>query len=411
MKKIFILLVILLSYANSFAQEKQSFGISFSGYVKSEMLFDSRQNSSLREGHFLLFPLNEVLDVNKNDVNAKANLNIMSIQTRLTGKITGPEAFGAKTSGLIEGEFFGTSDADVNGFRLRHAFVKLDWQNTSLLVGQYWHPMFVAEMFPGVISVNTGAPFQPFSRNPQIRLTQTFGDIKVILAAASQRDFQSYGPDATGKSALSTVYLRNSVLPNMHLQLQYKSGENLFGIGGDYKILTPRLATSKNYQTTETVGSFSAIGYLKLNLDPVTLKLEGIMGENLPDLMMLGGYVIKATDGPTGIETYLPTKVLSFWGEISTGKDVELALFAGYQKNLGTSENVTGTFYTRGADIENLLRISPRIQWNSGKTRISAEVEYTAAAYGTVNNNNKALVENIKTISNVRFLAAVFYFF
>ncbi|MBA4319091.1 MAG: hypothetical protein C0412_11890 [Flavobacterium sp.] len=411
MKKIFILLVILLSYAISFAQEKQSFGISFSGYVKSEMLFDSRQNSSLREGHFLLFPLNEVLDVNKNDINAKSNLNIMSIQTRLTGKITGPEAFGAKTSGLIEGEFFGTSDADVNGLRLRHAFVKLDWENTSLLVGQYWHPMFVAEMFPGVVSVNTGAPFQPFSRNPQIRLTQTFGDIKVILAAASQRDFQSYGPDATGKSALSTLYLRNSVLPNMHLQLQYKSGENLFGAGADYKILTPRLVTSKNYQTSETVGSFSAIGYIKLNLDPVILKLEGIMGENLPDLMMLGGYVIKTTDGSTGIETYLPTKILSLWGEISTGKDVELALFAGYQKNLGTSENVTGTFYARGADIDNLLRISPRIQWNSGKTRISAEVEYTAAAYGTTNNNNKALVENTKTISNVRFLAAVFYFF
>lgn len=412
MKKLFICLLFILLYSISFAQqEKQTFGISFSGYVKAEMLYDTRQSVSLREGHFLLYPANELLDVGKNDINAKSTLNIMAIQTRLTGKLTGPEAFGAKTSGVVEGEFFGTSDADVNGFRLRHAFVKLDWENTSLLVGQYWNPMFVTEMFPGVIAVSTGAPFQPFSRNPQIRLTHSIGNFRIIAVAASQRDFQSYGPDAAGKSALGTVYLRNSVLPNMHLQFQYKAGENLFGVGGDYKILTPRLVSSKNYQTDETVNSFSAIGYVKLDLSPVTLKLEGVLGENLADQMMIGGYAIKSTDAVTGIDTYISTKIFSFWGEISAGKEIEYALFAGYEKNLGTSDNITGTYYGRGADIDNLLRIAPRIQWNSGKARISTEVEYTAAAYGTANNSNKAKVENTKTISVLRFQLAVFYFF
>ena len=69
--------------------------------------------------------------MNNIDINAKSGFNILSIQSRLTGKITGPDAFGAKTSGQLEGEFFGTADSDVNGFRLRHAFVKLDWENTS----------------------------------------------------------------------------------------------------------------------------------------------------------------------------------------------------------------------------------------------------------------------------------------
>lgn len=412
MKRYIFFFLFFLSVSISFAQqEKQSFGISFSGYVKSEVLFDSRQTVSLREGHFLLFPAQEQLDNVGSDINAKGNLNIMAIQTRLTGKITGPDAFGAKTSGVIEGEFFGTSDADVNGFRLRHAYVKLDWENTSLLFGQYWHPMFIAEMFPGVVGVNTGAPFQPFSRNPQIRFTHSFGDLKIIAVAASQRDFQSYGPDAAGKPALGTTYLRNSILPNLHFQLQLKSGEHLFGVGADYKILTPRLSTSKNISTTETVSGLSAIGYAKLAANPVTIKLEGIYGENLPDLMMIGGYAVKSTDPATGIETYLPGKILSLWGEISTGKDFEVALFAGYQKNLGTSENFTGTYFGRGANIDNLLRISPRLQWNSGKVRISTELEYTSAAYGTVNINNKGQVENTSTASNVRLLAAVFYFF
>ena len=85
---------------------------------------------------------------------------------------------GRRRLDFIEGEFFGTSDADVSGFRVRHAFLKLDWQSSSLLIGQFWHPMFVVEMFPGVVSFNTGAPFQPFARNPQIRFTHSFGDVK-----------------------------------------------------------------------------------------------------------------------------------------------------------------------------------------------------------------------------------------
>jgi hypothetical protein len=412
MKKLFLLLIIILVSTLTYAQqEKQTFGISFSGFVKTDMFYDSRQITGIREGHFLLYPSNETLDINKNDINSKANLNMLSIQSRLTGKITGPDAFGAKTSGTIEGEFFGTSDADVNGFRLRHAFVKFDWANTSLLVGQTWHPMFIAEMYAGVVSFNTGAPFQAFARNPQIRLTHSIGNLKIIAVAASQRDFQSFGPDAAGKSALSSSYLRNSILPNLHLQLQLKAGENLFGVGGDYKSLTPRLVTSKNVQTDQTIGSFSAIGYMKLNLDPVTFKVEGVLGENLADLMMLGGYAIKSTDAVTGIETYVPTRNFSIWGELSAGKEIEFGIFAGYQKNLGASENITGTFFGRGGDIDNLLRISPRIQWNSGKARIATELEYTAAAYGTMNNNNKAQIENTKTISNVRLLLAVFYFF
>lgn len=406
MKKLIIASLFVWGILINAQTEKQNFGISFSGFVKTDFIYDSRQTVSLREGHFFLYPQSENLDVNGKDINAKSGFNILSIQTRLNGRITGPDAFGAKTSGQIEAEFFGTADGDINGFRLRHAFVKFDWDKTSLLVGQTWHPMFVVEMFPGVVSFNTGAPFQPFSRNPQIRFTYSVENMKFILAALSQRDFQSNGPDG-----FSSSYLRNSLIPNLHAQLQYSEVGNLFGAGVDYKKLTPRLATVKKVVTDNSISALSAIVYAKLNIKPVTIKTEVVYGNNLADHLMLGGYAVKSINAVTGEEEYTPVSVLSFWGEIATGKEIEFALFGGYSKNMGAGDNISGSYYGRGINIENLIRISPRVQFNSGQSRISTELEYTSAGYGTPANLNKGKVENVKTFSNLRLLIAVYYFF
>lgn len=404
---LFCLCLAVLAAAPAFGQQDGStFGISFSGFVKTDMIYDTRQTVNVRDGHFLLYPSPEVFDENQVDLNDSPTFNMLSIQTRLHGKITGPDAFGAKTGGAIEGEFFGTSNGDINGFRLRHAYVNLDWGATALLVGQTWHPMFVTGCYPGVVSFNTGVPFQPFSRNPQVRLTQSVGDLKVIAAAASQRDFLSLGPEGA-----SSTYLRNAVVPNLHLQAQYAAGGSLFGAGVDYKSLTPRLATEQKISTDEQIGAVSLIGYAKLALDPVTVKVEGVMGNNLADMLMLGGYAVSAMDNATGAAEYTPLGAFSMWGEIIYGKDVELAVFAGYTQNQGSADNVAGSYYARGASIDNVMRVSPRVQWTSGKTRIATELEYTTAAYGTPNDADKAAVENTTTVSNVRLLVAVFYFF
>lgn len=174
-KNVILLLISILPFVVSSQNKDPKFGIEFSGFVKTDTFYDTRQTINIREGHFLLYPDNLLLDANKVDINAKPTFNMLSIQSRLKGAITGPEAFGAKTSGVIEADFFGNENAsfiDANGFRLRHAFLKLNWKTTELIAGQYWHPMFIAEAFPGVISFNTGAPFQPFSRNPQVRISK-----------------------------------------------------------------------------------------------------------------------------------------------------------------------------------------------------------------------------------------------
>ena len=409
-KFVLALLIVLITSSIIQAQDK-TWGFTLSGFVKSDIFYDSRQVVNAREGHFLYFPLGEALDKNSADINAKGSFNILSIQTRLNGKLTGPDAFGAKSSAMIEGEFFGTSDADVNGFRLRHTTVNLDWKTTSLMVGQFWHPMFNTDVFPGVVSFNTGAPFQPFTRNPQIRVTQKIAnEFYGSLTAYSERDFQSLGPAGS-----SSIYLRNSVLPGLDLQLQYKTSRFILGACGDFKMLTPRLVTTKNVVTTETVKSFAAEGFTKIVVDPVTIKLEGVYGQNLTDMTMLGGYALKTFDTTIGMETYTPTSTYSIWGDVSGGKTVEFGIFGGYTKNLGTMDNpinaASSIFYSRGFNIDNIFRITPRVLFNSGKARIALELEYTSVSYGTVNASNNAKVENINSVGNVRGLVAFYFFF
>lgn len=388
------------------ASAQPDFGITFSGFVKTDVMYDTRQTVALREGHFLLYPTPAAYDTAGKDVNAKSHFNILSIQSRVAGKITAPDAFGARISGLLEGEFFGTADGDASGFRVRHAFLKMDWEHSSLLVGQFWHPMFITEMFPGVVSINTGVPFQPFSRNPQVRFTHTLGALKLIAAAMAQRDFQSNGP-----GGYSSLYLRNAALPNLHAQAQYAGGGHLVGAGFDYKKLRPRLITTRNVAAAATVESIAGLGFLKLDLDPVTVKAEGTWGENLADLMLLGGYAVRYTDPVTGIEAYTPGTSLALWAEVSTGKELELALFSGYAKNLGTRDDFLGPVYGRGMDIDRIVRISPRIQWNREKTRLSAEVEHTSARYGIPNGMNNGKVEKRVSVANTRILLAAWLFF
>lgn len=408
MKRIFgLILFLAMIFIQTKAQDTNSgFGIKFNGFVKTDMFYDSRQTVSAREGHFLLYPTPEVFDKNGEDINAKGSLNILSIQSRLTGNIYGPNAFGAKTSGQIEAEFFGTVDGDINGFRLRHAFAKLAWEKVDLLIGQTWHPMFVAEMYPNVISFNTGVPFQPFARNPQIRLSYKINDVKLIFTALSQRDFQSNGP-----TGFSSSYLRNSIIPNINAQLQYISERLFWGGGIDYKKLTPRLVTTQDVKTDASISTISVMGYLKLSLTPVTIKFQGILGSNLTELFQLGGYAVKSVNAADGTEEYTPLKSLTAWGEISTGNEIEYGIFFGYSKSLGADDNIAGSYYGRGINIDNVLRISPRIQFNSNKNRIGIELEYTSAGYGVPNDLNKGKVENIKTTSNLRLLTAFYYFF
>ena len=72
---------------------------------------------------------------------------------------------------MLETDFVGTSDRVISMARLRHAILKLEWEKTTLMAGQFWHPFFVLSSYPQVSGWGGGLPYAILSRNPQIRLT------------------------------------------------------------------------------------------------------------------------------------------------------------------------------------------------------------------------------------------------
>ncbi len=387
-------------------QKKEETAVSFrlSGFVKSDYWYDSRSVVAAREDLFLLFPRNENPDINGNDIYGDPSFNFSAITSRIAGHITGPDAFNAKTSGLIEADFSGVTNADINGFRLRHAFVKLEWPKVDLLFGQWWHPMFATDVVPTVVSLNTGAPFQPFIRNPQLSLTYKVNKIRILAAAVAQRDNSSDGP-----KGFSPEYIRNSAMPNFHLQFIYKDESKTAGIAGDYKILRPQLITDSLYKTAETIGTYAFMAYLRYQYNLFDIKTKAVYGQNLTEHLVMGGYAEHYVDLETGHVEYTPLNHLMLWGNIVYGKKIQTGIFAGYAHNFGADDTVAGNYYGRGHDIAYVYRVAPSLSFQSGNVRFCTELEYTVAAYGTP--DNMGIVKNYNEVGNLRLLFTAFYFF
>lgn len=395
----------------------KGFGITYGGFIKSDFFYDSRQTVSLREGHFLLWPQKPSYDEDGNDIHDISSFNFLSIQTRLNITVTAPDFFGFKTSGFVEGAFFGNVESDINGFRMRHAFIRLERGGSEFLFGQYWHPFLLPFSFPDVVSFNTGTPFQPFSRNPQMRYMQKAGNFRLMAAVLSQRDFASVGPNGRSSS-----YLRNSAMPDMHMQLHYNFNEPdffsqlVFGGGIAYKKLVPEIVTESNFQTDASVTGISYMGFARAAFRPITIKMQYLLGENLTDLLQIGGYGIsKIVDADKGFVEYSPLQTQTYWLDMHTnGQTIQFGVFMARSENLGAVKKlVEGTSPIGfGTDIKTLYRIAPRVVFNSGRARLALECEYTGAAFGTVDVslNNSGIPVNVEEINNLRVLLGVYLF-
>ena len=416
--KRFIFLCLLCLPSLSMAQEQpSSFSLHLSGFVKNDFFFDTHKTLSLREGAFYLYPENVKLDKEGVDINAHASFNILAIYSRLHLALTGPEAFGAKTSAVVEGDFFGSQEGGSNGFRMRYAYCKMSWQTTDVIFGQTDHGFFNTDCMPEIMAVNTGAPYQPLSRNPQIKVVQRLDNFRFLLSIMSQRDFSSWG----GSDAL-----RNATLPELNLCIKYNhlsadsAREILIGAGADYKILVPRLVTDSNLVTNTDINNYAFQGFFKYRCKAITLKLEATYGQNLYDQGMLGGYAYKYTTDSTilarGDFNYTSLNTLAAWMDIATnGKKVQFGIFGGYTKNMGSLSNIfdwnnSASFFARGRTIDYVYRVSPRVVFISGKMKMGLEGDYSVAGYGT-SVNSLGEVQGVKAVSNIRLTYSVYYIF
>ena len=391
--------------------------IEFSGFFRFDYWYDSRQVVDAVDGLFLMYPKKPDYDTDGRDINAAPNVNALAMATRIRANMKMPDLFKAKSNIFIETDFTGLSN--IVNVRLRHAYAKFQWEKSSLLVGLTWHPLFINDVFPNVASLNTGAPFQSFNRSPQVTYLQKLGGkFTLSLSAINQSDSRSLGPIPSPNDA-SSSYLRNGLVPNLNSCLQFSNGKITLGTAIDYKSLRPRLYTSsiippiEKHVTKERVNSFTKMVYFKYQEGKFTLRAKGMLGQNLTEHLMLGGYAITNLDSITGKESYSPLNHTFVFGNITYGKDVQVSLFVGYAKNNGASKNLVSNslIYARGSDIDKLFRVSPSITYTKNKFQISGELEYTAASYGDIDLNDKGKVKNTKETANTRILMVIQYNF
>jgi len=406
------MMALILTGISAKAQEKKV-NVKLSGFVAAETYFDTRKTVNSRDGAILLYPANELLDSEGNDLNDRSEFFMTTIQSRLRATVAGFEAFGAQGSAVIEGDFVGTSTDKTGLFRLRHAFIKLDWEKDQLIAGKYWHPMFVPSAFPRVLHWGAGLPFGLLNRAPQLRYTRKLnGNTTLSFAALSEMDFKSTGPDGA-----SAKYAQQASIPEFTAQVKANLTKGLeAGFTAGYKTIMPLTVNMNGVKTDEKLGSYYFNTWLGVTGKKLKWNLQGIYGQNMYNFVMIGGYGVKNVKA-NGDYEYTNISTMNFTSDLfTTTGNVRYGLNLGYSKNLGAEDDLAkggdDTFvglYSRGSNIDYLYQIAPRIEFLSGKMKFGGEIIYTGAAYGTTQIDGT--VADSDLVSSTRLLLHVKYTF
>ena len=160
--------------------------------------------------------------------------------------VFGPEIAGAKTSGDIRADFFGGFPTAPNGvaspqFRLRTGGMRLDWQNTSLVMGQY--APFISPLSPSSLA-SVAYPAFASSGNLWVWTPEIYIEHRVALGEASELTLQAGIMDPlTGELPADSYYRQPQAGERAgqpayagRVAWSYGSGANRYsiGIGGYY---------------------------------------------------------------------------------------------------------------------------------------------------------------------------------
>lgn len=398
MKKTIILITLLVF--GFLVCHSQEFEVSFHGYVGVDAALNTRESADARNRHIYLYPLPAKLNEEGEDLNSSGEFDIDAAHSRFGLDISGPVLAGFQTSAMIEGDFAGNGSGDSN-FRLRHAFVTFAKERWSLLGGQTWHPLFLTENFPATVNVNAGAPFHPLIRSPQLRLTWNASEnTQILFYLVDQNNFRSsgFGFNSTEKA----------MFPELDIQLKWHSRGmfTAFTTGVKHLAVPETIESSFPVKKVTAWHSNASFNY---RFSGITVKLEGIYGSNLSEMVMLGGVGKSLAD-----EEYLSLYTASLWTDVHTNEveGWQPGLFAGYTANMGSHEEVEviGELSRSEGRIASVFAISPRLKYITGKAWIGFEWLYTSAAWGT-QFDRYGVPEETKNYINNRLLLSLRYNF
>ena len=407
-------LLILLPLVAISQEVKKENPVSFYGFVRSDFYLDTYKGLNAFQDVFYLYPNYIGTDANGKDLNEQTTANLVSVVTRGGVNINGPEIFGAKTTGCIEVDFAGKPEIYL--IRLRKAYTLFSWTKTKLLVGQTWHPFWGNDAFPRIGALNTGTPFQPFNRSPQVRFDYKAGSFTLSATGLYQQQYLSVGPIGS-----SNIYKRDAVIPETVFSFEYNKKAWTLGAGIDFNRIKPRVSTTgsdaKIYVTDECLNSTSLMGYGRYTTGKLMMLLKGYYGQNMAHLTMIGGYGVETYNPQTGKETYTNISSYSTLFNITYGTKWKPGLFLGYLENLGSKDPLASKggkadVYGCGTNIMNMVRVSPSISYSVPKFLLTAEYERTTAAYGVgdFNFENGLYAENHSATNNGMRLIMTWFF-
>ncbi|RTL06059.1 hypothetical protein EKK58_06295 [Candidatus Dependentiae bacterium] len=391
--------------------------IAISGYIKYDAYIDSRQVVGSSDNYNLFYPVPRQYDSLGVDINRHGQTNLVTLASRTKLTFNSPVMHNCTSKACIE--------VDINGRgttlqvqRVRHAFVEVEGDWWKVIVGHTWHPFYKPPHTPAPIANNAGQPFETYVRHPQIRFVVKKNNSSIVFAILEQVDFLSDGPQGP-----SSTYIRNSMLPELHVQLQQSFASHWFSVCIDFKRIVPRLVTQNGCSVVEHVNSIIAGFMLDFCFTKWTCKTKLIYAENGSEMSLIGGYAVRAIDGTTDYRTYTPLRSVSWWGECryAINNQLQPALFVGYAYNLGSrhviitdlTDSVGAVIDERvfgfGTNIQHLVRFSPRIRYTINSVELCAEVEYTHAWQGSLQTDGK--IHNTDNVGVIRGIIGMFYYF
>ena len=416
MKKNLLLTVCLLAAINGSAQKKD-FSYNFYGQIRTDLYYNSRANQETVDGLFYMYPLDERLDANGKDLNATANGSFYTLYTRLGVDVTGPKLGKAKTSAKVEVDFRG-SGTSYSTVRLRHAYLNLDWGKSALLLGQTWHPLF-GDVSPQILNLSVGAPFQPFSRAPQIRYQFKNKNMQLTAAAIWQSQYLSVGPN----NVKSQNYIKNSCVPEIYAGIDYKAKNWLAGVGIELLSIKPRTEAtvpvgsdndsqeviSHTYKVDERITTLSYEAHVRYTNKNWFIAAKSVLGSNLTQTSMLGGYGVKAIDKLTGEQEYASILNSSSWLNVVYGQKWKPGIFLGYTKNLGTGDAVT-KLYGTGTDVDQVVMAGAELTYNVAHWKFGLEYTLSSAWYGSMDASN-GKIKDTHSVCNNRIVGVAMFMF
>lgn len=399
----------------------------FYGFIRNYFAYDSRESVSGTGNLFYYLPMDRKLNENGDDLNRQSQFRFLALTSRvgvdLSGYHAGNVHFGAK----VEADFYAglSGSTGTATMRLRQAYATVTWKElpmggkekaqVGLKMGQAWHPM-AADM-PHVFSLETGAPFGPFSRTPQVTMDADLGKHWTITASALwQMQYTSSGP-----SGSTADYMKYGCTPEIYAGVTYKTKGFLARAGVDMVSIKPRktgILNGVEVKVDDRITTVSPFVFLQYSYKTFSVKAKTIYASAGDHFNLMGGYA-KVGENEDGSWNYAPTRNSSSWLSLSIGKKWQGVLFLGYMKNFGLSEGTSKPldkseiyFCKNGfANLNQMYRINPEVMYNFGKFTVGLEYQYTAVQYGDNFNEWALATDNLRWVGNHRVQAMVKFTF